>query len=336
MKKKDTIVFLSCIVIIGCQLTCRPAEFVDTSQDLPLRHVYDLEIGDIGGFAWLDLETLVIDIIDEGNYPRIEVLNLDTSSREAIRIEAPCKRPYTRGLTVLPNRHAGFLLSCSDQSQIIQQVDLPGRIAQDLYVEPSITWVSNFSYSPDMSELVLVDNRGLYLNSNLVYVDRSGRRTDITPDFQVADFPAWSPTENVVAFLGIKRFPGSEDFESWSETEKVLDHPWKLYLFDPKNDQVIETALEVVHPNRLVWSPDGNLIGFSGEYEGALGIWLVRNYQDPEKMSIVRVVRGIAVFGFSPDNKSMVFASGTYGENPDPDRLNKIYVIDLTPLAGNP
>jgi Tol biopolymer transport system component len=203
------------------------------------------------------------------------------------------------------------------KSQIIQEIDLAKSIARNIYVEPTIGWVGNFSYSHDMKEIILVDVNGIYLESHLYHLDESGNRTNITTEFQRADFPSWSPKENVVAFLGTKPYSGSDDPKNWKQIENLFDYPWKLYLYNPENQKIDELSIEVVHPGRFKWSPDGSLLAFTGKYKGVPGVWLIANLDTPQRLKVTRIVDNLAVFDFSPDSKSLVFTRGVYNGQQD-------------------
>ncbi len=326
-------ILLGCIILSNCQSGETQPGFKDLSQELPMREIYRLTSGELLNLAWFDEQTMLMDI-HEGEYPRIEALNIETRALKSIRVESTCKRPFTRSLQILPNKRAGFLLDCPNISQIIHEIDLTNGAAKDFYVEPSINWVANFSYSYNMSELVLVDNRGLYMDSSLVLIDSRGERTNITPDFQRADFPVWSPTKDVIAFLGTKPYTGSDDPKrNWGQIEYLLDYPWKFYLYYPSNKETMELPLEIVKPNIFNWSPDGKMLAFVGEYAGAPGIWIVSNLDTPDKLSVTRVVDGIAVFDFSRNGKSIAFA---YVGLQNTEMQNTIYVIDLPEEFTNP
>ena len=325
MKKQTLLVLLGSMILAGCQ-----PGFTDMSHELPVREVYHLPVGGLLDIAWLDSQTIIMDIDDE-NYPKLEVLYVDSQESKPLHIQSTCRRPFTRSLKVLLNQRPRFILSCTNpKSQIIQEIDIAKKVTKDIYIEPSIGWVGNFSYSQDMKEIILVDVNGLYLESSLYHLDDSDSRTNLTTEFLRADFPAWSPTDDVVAFLGTKPYSESNDPKNWDQIENFLDYPWKLYLYDPENMKIDELPLEIVHPSRFKWSPNGKLLAFSGEYKGLSGVWVVSNLDTPDKLSVTRIVDGSAVFDFSPDSKSLVFAYGAYSGQQDTEKQNTIYVVDIS------
>src|SRR6266498_4953496 len=161
-------------------------------------------------------------------------------------------RPYTRRIQLLPNKRAGYILDCiNPKAQIIQEINPTTDLSSDIYVEKSITYLGNFCYYKDMKGLILVDVNGLYLKSTLYGAGANGKRTNITPEFQRADFPACSPTENIIAFLGTKPYSGSNDPKNWRQIENLFDYPWNLYLYNPDSQKTEELPIEIVHPGRL-------------------------------------------------------------------------------------
>jgi hypothetical protein len=329
MKKYVLFVLVGSLILTGCQ-----TGFTDMSRKLPIREVYHLPSGGISDLAWLDSQTIIMDI-DEGNYPKFEVLDINSRVSKPIHITSTCKRPYTRSLKILPNQRAGFILDCSGpiMSQTIQEIDITKDVTSDFYVEPYIRWVGNFSYSHDMKETVLVDVNGIDLESSLYHLDENGNRTNITTEFQRADFPAWSPTADVVAFLGTKPRLEGNDPKNWSQIENLFDYPWRLYLYNSKEQKTDELPIEIVHPGRYKWSPDGNLLAFTGEYKSAPGVWIVANLDNPDKLTVTKVVDSFAVFDFFPDSKSLVF---TYDKFQNTEKHNIIYIIDLPAQNTNP
>lgn len=325
MKRHALFILLGSLLLAGCQ-----------SRELHISEVFHLPSGGLFDIVWLDSQTIIMDI-DEGNYPKIAMLDINSHESRPIHIESTCKRPYTRSFQILPNQSVGFILDCPEpRSQIIQDIDLEKNTTNDIFVEPYISTVGNFSYSHDMKEIILVDDNGLYTDSSLYHLDASGNRINVTPDFQRADFPAWSPTDDVIAFLGTRPRSESDDTYSWSQIENLLDYPWNLYLYNPKNQKIDELPLEIVRPSRFKWSPNGKLLAFAGEYKGSSGVWIVSNLNTPDKLTLTRVVRGSAVFDFSPDSNSLAFAYGVYSGQQYIRKQNTIYVIDLPAQNINP
>ena len=240
----------------------------------------------------------------------------------SVHVETDCSRPNLRSLQVLPNHHIGYILEClRPNNQTIQEIDSTTNRSVDIYEESSIRWLGRFSYSPNMKEIILVDVNGLYLESSLYYLDVDGERKNITPGFQRADFPAWSPTKDIVAFLGTKPYSGSDNPKSWNQIDGLLDYPWKMYMYHPRSGEIEEFSIEIVHPGRLKWSPNGKLLAFTGRYKGVPGVWIIETQNN---LRVTRVITEIASFDFSPDSKSLAYVGQTSVET-----QNAIYIVDL-------
>ncbi|MBI4738402.1 PD40 domain-containing protein [Candidatus Woesearchaeota archaeon] len=312
---KQILFIVLSLVLSGCQ-----------SYSFPIRELYRLPSGQLSDIAWLDNETIIMDI-NTGAGPILQALDINSLASKGISIESECKAPYIRSLKILPNQRAGFLHACLDpRAQVIQEVNLATYATNEVYVEPYISTVGNFTYSPDLKEKVLVDDNGIYMDSSLYYLDASGNRTNITPDFQRADFPSWSPTDDVVAFFGTRPRLENDTLGNWGQIANLLDYPWKLYMYSPEKQTIDELPLEVVGPNRLKWSPDGKILAFTGKYQNKPGVWMVNNLADPNNLSITKIVDGLAIFDFSPDSKSITFA---YVGLRNTDKQNILYIVDL-------
>lgn len=306
---------LVCIWIVfflaGCQ-----TRYSDFSQELSPLEIYSLSSGKFLGIAWINEQTIVVEI-DEGsttndegliiNHPKIAVLDIYTHNFEPISIETPCETYSVRSLQVLPNHNAGFLFKCpKTNSQFIKELNESTLQITDRYERSSIDSFFDFAYSPDMEEVVF--SNGLYLESNLIHINIDKMKTNITTEFDRASFPVWSPEKNLIAFLGTKPYPGADDVKHFSETVNRLDYPWQLYLYNPLNSEAESLPFDIIHPSSLKWSPDGAMLAFSGEYDGIPGVWIISNFDDPENVSVVRLISELATFDFSPDSKSIVYA----------------------------
>lgn len=327
MQLRDVFILLAGILLAGCQ-----SGFVDTSRDLPVREAAQLSTSQFFDFAWVKNQTFVV--VDNDSFPQMWFLDTNTQEKTSIHIETTCKRPFAVSLQRLPDQGVGFTLSCNDpRTQIIQRINLDTNSSSNAYVEPTIRFLGNFTYSANMKELILLDVQDVYLESSLYHIDINGERENITPEFLRAYHPDWSSKNNLVAFFGTKPYPGSDDeIKHFSQTEKLLDYPWRIYLYNPENSTTKEIPIDVIGPNVLKWSPDGKTLAFSGTYKRVPGIWLVSSLENPDNLIITRVVDGIGIFDFSPDGKSMAFA---YTGLQNIEKQNKLYIIDLTKLKLN-
>lgn len=332
MWKQIILILLVNILLVSCQ-----TGFIDLAHDLPIHEINQLPTGKHIGVAWVDIKTIFIyfdqnEVVDAYGFseydPRISAFDINLKKVIPIDITTACEKYYIRAFQSLPNNRAGYILDCPKlNSQIMQEINLATARSSDIYMESSIRNLGEFAYSSDMRELILVDVRGRYLESSLYHLHTNGKRINITPDFLRADFPAWSQNRNLIAFLGTKPYLGSDDeIEHFSETERRLDYSWQLYLYNPESLITEELPIDIVGPSSLKWSPDGEKLAFSGEYKGMPGVWVVDNFADPDKLTITRIVDGLATFDFSPDGKSIAFA---YIGLQNTQRQNILYIVDL-------
>ena len=334
MWKHFTFLFLANILLAGCQ-----AGFTDVNQSLSVREMSKLSAGKYTGVAWVSKTTLVLEV-DEGNLfvnqrmcsrQSINIYEMKTNQLRSLPLPFgnDCRSYIIRNLQVLSDQQAGYVFEYPKlNSLIIKSVDIRAAKETDLYTETaSNSSLDQFSYSPDMKELLIVDVQSTLLKSAIYLLDTSGTRINITADFLRADFPVWSQKGNLIAFFGTKPYPGSDDkIEHFSQLERRVDYPWRLYLYVPESLTTEELPLDVVGPSSLKWSPDGKMLAFSGEYKGLPGVWIVGNLDDHENLAVTRIINGLAAFDFSPDSTSIAYA---YLGLQNTDKQDTLYVIDL-------
>src|SRR5687768_6063525 len=73
-----------------------------------------------------------------------------------------------------------------------------------------------------------------------------------------ADFPAWRPDGEQVAFFASPRSVGVDGHAR-------LDERWNLYLMPPDSGQFTELLTDIKEPRSLAWSPDGSSLAFAAE-----------------------------------------------------------------------
>ncbi len=328
---------MPCLVSILLLAGCQPL-FIDYSREIDVNEIKQILAGTYLGIAWVEQNTMIL-YSDENSVvnqhglseynPKIEVLNTASGLTTPIDIKTDCIEYFIRGFKTLPNHNAGYILSCPSSGwEIIQNIDMFNEKTDGFYTESSDMWIGDYSYSTNMKELILVNILGgRFFSSELYYLNEGKKAGSITPDFLRADFPSWSPQTDIVAFFGNKSYPvGDEQIENFSDITNRLDYPWKLYLYDTTTASTQELPLEVVGPTNLVWSPNGKLLAFSGNYKGAEGIWIVSGFDNPESLTMNRMTTGLATFDFSPDGKSIAFA---YVGLRNTEKQNIVYVINL-------
>ncbi|MDQ3006167.1 MAG: hypothetical protein M3R47_12400 [Chloroflexota bacterium] len=334
MQLRAILILVTSILLTSCR-----SGFSDMSQTLSVREMIKIPTGKYAGIAWVSKTTLVVEV-DEGNLFEnqkmcskqiINIYEFRTNLLQPLLLpfEGDCRSYIIRDLQVLPNQQAGYVFEDPMlNSLIIKTVNVTTATEVDLYAElPGNSSLDRFSYSPSMKELLLVDVQSPLLKSAIYLLDANRALTNITADFLRADFPIWSRTSNFIAFLGTKPYPGNDDkIEHFSQLEGRVDYPWRIYLYDPQELTTKELPFDIVHPSSLKWSPDGNMLAFSGEYKGVPGIWIIDNFDDSSKSTITRIVNGLATFDFSPEGRSIAFAYIGLQNN---DRQNILYTVDL-------
>jgi TolB protein len=114
-------------------------------------------------------------------------------------------------------------------------------------------------WSPDGRSLVLTGKRedeshfGLWV----VRTDGSSARR-ITPASWEAQYPAWSPDGNLIAF-----------------TKVVPPDDFELYVISPDGTGLRQVTQSDGYDNYAAWSPDGKQLVFSREHVDKSGLWLI-------------------------------------------------------------
>ncbi|MEK6751812.1 MAG: hypothetical protein AABZ00_06065 [Chloroflexota bacterium] len=301
------------IVSVLLLTSCMPS-IMDMTRQLPDREIYRLPSSDNSDLTWITSSMMIVK--DFNTETKLWSFDTGTKNLYPIKISTDCTKLFVRSLQRLPDQKAGFILDCpKTKSQIIHEISVNSDHSLEIYVEASITWLGNFAYSQDKKELMLVEENGVGLASSLYYQSNAGDRINITPDFQRADYPVWSPTENAVAFVGTKLIPDSnDDTKTWGETKNLFDYPWKVYIYDIDDSFIKELPVEIIHPGRFKWSPNGRWLGFTGKYKGIPGVWIIDLETD---FKVIRVVDQIASFDFSPDGNSIAYIGNSSVEGYD-------------------
>ena len=115
-----------------------------------------------------------------------------------------------------------------------------------------------------------------------------------------ANWPAWSPDGQVIAFWGSPQSIGVKGAAR-------LDRLWNLYLMSPENAQprLVTEVANVRDPRGLAWSPDGQWLAFVGEMHGYQeGLWLYT----PEAPHLRLVARWEHLHSptWSPDGQQLI------------------------------
>jgi len=337
-------------------IACTPA-FTDQSQSLRFslieyksNLIYE-EKGGYGSPAWLSDEYIAI-IYDppyfEG-YPqdsRIHLYNVTNDKWSEIGPSLIDAFSFKYGilymgmLSRLPNGNLGISYHSYgdgsgtgyDETQGIVEYDIDTGIAKIInqFDKDVIGVAVEFSYSPDMNELIQGDFTNRLIGTKLYYIG-TNNITQIVPDFIRADGPAWSPHKREIAFWGTEKLPGNmlptqiaDDFDLIN----VVHTPWDLYLSAPDGSNLRKIVSSVREHRSATWSPTReNIIAFSGIYNGVPGVWLL----DLNTMNITRIyddsVNGL---DWSPDGSKIVIVKETNAIENFPKHEYLIGIINVS------
>jgi Tol biopolymer transport system component len=160
-----------------------------------------------------------------------------------------------------------------------------------------------FSFAPDMSELIQEDMTGRFL-SNMLFYRKGDTSTQIISNFTRAMYPDWSPHKREISFWGTESYPGGSphNFTTLPEILGLNSYPWDLYISTPEGTNLIKVLSSVEDPGSIKWSPKENVIAFSGTIDGNPGVFLI----DPETPKVKRFWSKAGDFDWSPDGSKMV------------------------------
>ncbi len=143
-----------------------------------------------------------------------------------------------------------------------------------------------------------------------------------------AENPAWSPDGKRIAFLADASAIGSRGFTR-------LDHPWKLYLMDPRMRRSVQVMDGLGDPCGPAWSPDSLWVMVCARRGSGAGTWVV-NVRTHEKLQLFDQV--IAPRAWAPDGRQV---ATIVPNNPKEDISTQldhqiVVIVDLPRLLWPP
>lgn len=133
-----------------------------------------------------------------------------------------------------------------------------------------------------------------------------------------ADWPAWSPDGETIAFFSSPDSVGKEGFSR-------LDEPWELLLMDPDTLQTRVLVEGVEHARATTWSPDGRWLAYVAEEDG---VFIVSAAGGRPRRVFEERARWLA---WSPDGDELAVAGAAPGSSAT-EQADRLLVLDVSGL----
>ncbi|MGQ0601774.1 MAG: TolB family protein [Anaerolineales bacterium] len=303
------LVFLS-----ACTLVKSVDQFADIAQATAKTATYlDVPDGSYRDAAWVD-DDMITFLYSNNDSPTSYDYRvaLHTPSTGDTRILLLPTREECRAvssvyhLSRLPNNRLGFIFSChiyhdhvTGEINSLYMWDHETDALTELQRYPENFAGGSYTFAPDMSQLL----QGTWTGpgaDQLYRVTDDGQMERLLPEFQQAYGPSWSPDGTKIAFMGLKTY--QDEVETVYDVGELLRHPQDLYIMDANRTDPMIFLASIGFGGGTRWSPDGQWLSFSGEYQNAAGSWVINT----STSQVVRIWPYQAAHDWSPDGTKMV------------------------------
>ncbi len=300
---------------------CTSKQYDGISNFLPSLSLLTPE-GEYKSIAWLDENRIAFiyrpqNLVGNGLNQdfRLGIFELSSGKSEDLLLpDLPSQcSPKSSGiseLTKVPDGSLGFIYSCTSAGSTLYLLEPDTEVFTKWNTYFGIL-AKDFSFSPDMSQLIQEDGSGGGLSEKLLWVSSDKSVREFLPGFQRARSPAWSSDGKTIVFAGTKEKPENIETSNQQGIEDLFFYPWDIYLVDAdgKNPKILLPSVGTIYD--LKWSPvDENLILFGGtSFDNVNGVWLL-NMRDS---SIRRAWIQNTLFDWSPDGSRIVLLDNNTG-----------------------
>jgi WD40 repeat protein len=297
--------------------SCYPSQFVEVT-DAVSSEALAVPVAEYRSVAWIDQDFFAFvyrreEFGDNAGDFRLGAYNSRTDTWQDLDLfskpESCFPQPsHFSNLSRLPNGNLAFAFLCENQqgpSGTLHIWDRETNVVQVVQAYAKPFRISQYTFSPDMAELIQEEAVGSGLNNKLYRVHLGNDMEELFPNFQRARSPSWSPDGQTIAFVGTETYPGgsSKDFTEWRQIEGLLLYPWDLYLMNADGSNVRIILPKAGRPYLLKWAPQGKYLAFAGDSANDVpGIWILNT----ETVALVRVWPDNTYYDWSPDGQQMV------------------------------
>lgn len=238
--------------------------------------------------VWLSSERIFLPFTRTTDLKGGIIYDLSTDEIRALQpsIGGECFRGEYREWSRLPNERLGFIYKCRDEnlrfvSERLVAFDTYTGQFEILVEYGNASWTGSagkYALAEALGEIIQ-ESAGNDIYHKLHKVTLSdGSLTPFLSQFSRAGSPSWSPDEENLVFaakdldLDRKR----NIFSGYFNLSNEINAPWTIYLADRNGENLEKLVSGVRFAESLKWSPtDPQLIAFSGEYDGKVGLWLL-------------------------------------------------------------